>query len=78
LLGGKAIGVWDFEEAERPLVKLHLFEKVEHSVLSEIHSEARRTGEFIAEKEVQVKECDSMVPLTRRNAGGFLAPLKDS
>jgi hypothetical protein len=76
LLNGRIVGVWDFEEAEKPSVKLHLFEKVERSVLSEIHSEARKTGEFIAEKAVQIKECDSMVPLTRRTAGGFMAPLK--
>jgi hypothetical protein len=78
LLDGKAVGVWDFEEAEKPSVKLHFFEKVERSALNAIHTEARKTGEFIAEEAVQIKECDSMVPLTRRGAGGFLAPLKDS
>jgi hypothetical protein len=76
LLDGRIVGVWDFEEAEKPLVKLYLFEKVERSVLSEIHSEAQKAGEFIAEKAVQIKECDSMVPLTRRTAGGIMAPLK--
>jgi hypothetical protein len=76
LLDGRIVGVWDFEEAEKPLVKLHLFEKVERSALSQIHSEARKTGEFIAEKAVGIKECDSAVPLTRRTAGGFMAPLK--
>jgi len=78
LLDGKAIGVWDFEGAEKPSVKLHLFEEVERSALNGIHTEARKTGEFIAEEAVQIKECDVMVPLTRKNAGGFLAPLKDS
>ena len=78
LLDGRVVGAWDFEEAEKPLVKLHFFERVERSALSGIHTEARKTGEFIAEKAVQIKEYDSMIPLTRKNAGGFLAPLKDS
>jgi hypothetical protein len=78
LLDGKVAGVWDFEEAEEPLVKLHLFEKVERNAMSRIHTEARKLGEFIADRAVQIKECDSMVPLTGRGAGGFLAPLKDS
>ncbi|RDE11463.1 MAG: hypothetical protein C4K47_09815 [Candidatus Thorarchaeota archaeon] len=78
LLDGKVVGVWDFEEAEKPLVKLHFFEKVKRSALSTIHTEARKTGEFIVEENVQIKECDSMVPLTRRNAGGFLAPLSET
>jgi hypothetical protein len=78
LLDGKVVGVWDFQEDEKPVVKLHFFEKVERSALSGIRTEARKTGEFISEKAVQIKVCDSMVPLTGRNAGGFLAPLKDS
>jgi len=28
-------------------------------------------------KEIQVKECDNMIPLTKRTAGGFMSPLKD-
>jgi len=78
LLDGKVVGVWDFQEDEKPVVKLHFFEKVERSAVSAIRIEARKIGEFIAEKPIQIKECDVMVPLTRKNAGGFLAPLKDS
>jgi hypothetical protein len=78
LLDGKVVGVWDFQEDEKPVVKLHFFEKVERSAVNAIRIEARKIGEFIAEKPIQIKECDVMVPLTRKNAGGFLAPLKDS
>jgi len=28
-------------------------------------------------REVQIKECDSMVPLKRRTAGGVISPLKE-
>jgi hypothetical protein len=78
LLDGKAFGVWGFAEDKIPSIKLSLFEKVEESVLNEIYLKAQKMGEFIAEKEVQVQECSSMVPLTRRTAGGVLSPLKDS
>jgi len=37
---------------------------------------AKKIGKFIVEREVQIKECDSMVPLTLRTAGGVMAPLK--
>lgn len=77
LVDGRIVGVWDYIEDVKPLVKLFLLEGVERTVLSEIHLEARKIGRFIAEQEVQTKECDSMLPLTRRTAGGFMSPLKD-
>jgi len=78
LIDGKVVGVWDFEESEEPLVKLGFFERVEQSALSRVHTEAKKLGEFFADRAVQIKDCDLMVPLTRRGAGGFMAPLKDS
>ncbi|MFX1536347.1 MAG: winged helix DNA-binding domain-containing protein, partial [Promethearchaeota archaeon] len=76
IFNGQVIGVWDFTEDPDPLVKLFLFDKVKSSTLEEIHSKARKIGTFIANKKVQVKECDSMVPLTERTAGGVMSPLK--
>jgi hypothetical protein len=78
LLDGRVVGVWDFKEGKEPIVKVLLFEEAENSVLQEIRSKARRIGKFIAGKEVRIKECDSMVPLPRRSAGGFMSPLRDS
>jgi len=53
---------------------------VNHSLLHKQHltddSKAQKIGRFIADKEVTVKECDSMIPLKRRTAGGFMSPLK--
>ena len=57
-------------------MKLFLFEEVESRILQEIHSKARKIGQFIAEKKVRIKECDTMVPLTERTAGGMMSPLK--
>ncbi|MFX0114350.1 MAG: DNA glycosylase AlkZ-like family protein, partial [Candidatus Hodarchaeota archaeon] len=77
LLNGQIIGIWDFTEDPDPLVKLFFFEDVEESSLLEIRREASRIGKFICEKEVQLVECEAMVPLKHRTAGGFLTPLKD-
>ncbi|MGD9131782.1 MAG: winged helix DNA-binding domain-containing protein [Candidatus Bathyarchaeota archaeon] len=77
LLDGKVVGVWDFTADKKPFVKILLFEQVENSILTEIYSKAQKIGRFIADKEVTVKECDSMIPLTRRTAGGFMSPLKN-
>jgi hypothetical protein len=77
LLDGKVVGVWDFAADKKPFVKFLLFEQVENSTLTEIYSKAQKIGRFIADKEVTVKECDSMIPLPRRTAGGFMSPLKN-
>ncbi len=77
LLDGKVIGVWDFKEDKTAQVKLFLFEEVEKNVLKDIHTSAQKVGKFISEKEVEIKEVDSMIPLTKRTAGGFMSPLKD-
>jgi len=76
LKDGRIVGVWDFDEKQEPTVKIHLFEKVKSVVLKEISSEAKKIGKFISGKEVQIKQCRSMVPLTERTMGGFMSPLK--
>jgi len=76
LLDGRVVGVWDFTEDAEPTVKIFLFEEAEGSVLREIYLKAQKIGKFIAEKEVQIKECNSMVPLTHRTAGAVMSPLK--
>jgi hypothetical protein len=77
LLNGKVIGVWDFKEDKTAQVKLFLFEEVEKNILKDIHTSAQKVGKFISEKEVKISEFDSMTPLTKRTAGGFMSPLKD-
>ncbi len=78
VLDGKVVGVWDFNVERKPLVKIFLFEKVERNAVREIHLKAREIGKFIADKDVEIKECGSMIPLTRRTAGGYMSPLKES
>jgi hypothetical protein len=78
LLNGRVVGVWDFSEEKKPLLKMFLFERFEEDILKQIHLEAKRIGRFMANEEVQLTECDSMIPLTRKTAGGFMFPLKNS
>ncbi|NIS81876.1 MAG: hypothetical protein GTO14_17070 [Anaerolineales bacterium] len=76
LLDGKAVGVWDFEEGNPLMLKIFLFIKVPGDTRKELFAKAAQLGEFIAEREVQLWECTSMLPLPERPAGGFLTPLK--
>ncbi len=76
MLDGKVVGVWDFVEDKEPLARIFLFEEVERESMSEIYLKAHEIGKFIAGKDVEIKECKSMVPLTHRTAGGYLSPLK--
>jgi hypothetical protein len=74
LVDGRIVGIWDLEE---PLVKIFYLTDVEKEVRKKIRSKVSDVGKFIAEKPVQVKECDSMVPLPQRTAGAFMSPLRD-
>lgn len=76
LVDGRVAGVWDFEEGMESVVKIHLFDKVEKSTLKQIFLKAKELGKFIAERDTQIKKCDSMIPLNQRTAGGFMSPLK--
>jgi hypothetical protein len=78
LVDGRVAGVWDFTEKPTPTVKLILFHELEKTTLSVVQSRARAIGRFIADKAVAVEMCDRMVPLTQRNAGGFMSPLRPS
>jgi len=76
LLGGRVVGVWDAEAGKLPQVKFLLFGDVPPAVRQAIESEAGRLGRFIFEKEVAVRECESMQPLTGRTMGTFLSSLR--
>jgi hypothetical protein len=79
LIDGRVAGVWDYEEGAssgRPAVKLFLLERVEAAKRERIWAAAANVGRFIADSEVDIVECGSMVPLTERTAGGMMSPLK--
>ncbi len=76
-LDGRAIGVWDTEENPEPVVKFHLFQSIENDLLNDLYSQMEEIGHFFFDEKVDIKECESMTPLTKRTAGGFMTPLKD-
>ncbi len=76
MLNGRIVGVWDFTEDAEPTVKIFLFNEVGKGVLKSIQARAQQMGEFIADRKVRIKLCDSMVPLTSRHAGMVMSPLK--
>jgi hypothetical protein len=74
LVDGRIVGIWDLEE---PFVKVFYLKDVGKDIRKKIRAKATDMGKFITEKPVQVKVCDSMVPLPKRTAGSFQSPLKD-
>jgi uncharacterized protein YcaQ len=77
LLDGIVNGVWDIVSKPEPLIKFHIFEEVNSSIYDLIELECKRMGKFITGKDIAIKECIKMNPLTKRTMGGFMTPLKD-
>jgi hypothetical protein len=77
LVDGRVAGIWDFSEDNGPVVMFHLFDRAQYQLLlPEICRKASAIGSFIAGTPVRLKECRSMIPLTKRKAGGVMSPLK--
>ena len=74
LVDGQAAAVWDWEE---PSVKVFYLRDLGGDIRKRIRAKVSEMGKFISGKPVHVKECRSMVPLTKRTAGSFRSPLKD-
>ncbi|MFX1275662.1 MAG: DNA glycosylase AlkZ-like family protein, partial [Promethearchaeota archaeon] len=74
---GTIIGIWDNTEKPEPMIKVFLFEEINEEVKNLIKIKANELGKFIHEKDVNVKECKKMEPLTKRTAGNFMTPLKN-
>ncbi|MBN1581789.1 MAG: zinc-binding dehydrogenase, partial [Anaerolineae bacterium] len=70
-------GVWDADNNNVPVVKLFLFRPANRDVRETIVAGARKLGRFIFDREVDIRWCASMVPLTERTAGSMMSPLKD-
>jgi len=77
LAGGRVAGVWDFEEAEPPTIKLFFFQGISSKVQEAAYTEAQRMGAFLGGEAAQIRQCTTMTPLTKRTAGSFMSPLKD-
>jgi hypothetical protein len=75
LVDGQILGVWDFEEANVPTVKVHMFDFVQHLAGEKVFAQAKRLGEFMSGKDVRFRQCDKMEPLNKRPPGSYLSPL---
>ncbi len=75
LVEGRIAGIWDLEETA---AKVFYLTELGKDVRRKIRAKVADAGKFIAEKPVPVEVCHSMVPLTQRTAGSFMAPLKGS
>jgi hypothetical protein len=78
LVDGRVAGIWDISQGPESTVKLFLFGKPDRGLFRVVESRARAMGQFMEDKAVVVEMCDGMVPLTQRNAGGFMSPLRPS
>ncbi|MDM7999591.1 MAG: winged helix DNA-binding domain-containing protein [Dehalococcoidia bacterium] len=78
LVNGRAAGIWDVREGMAPTVKVFFFRQPEKKVRALAEVRALDMGRFLTGREVALETCDSMVPLTQRNAGGFMSPLAPS
>ena len=68
--------MWDYEQKGGWKIKLHFFKDLSARVRSTIKNKALALGEFIADEEVEVQTCGSMIPFSERTVGSFMSPLK--
>jgi hypothetical protein len=76
MVDGKIVGVWDWEEKPKAVVKIYLFKRLIKEVKSDIKSKAKNIGKFIVDGDVKIKECRKMQTLPKRTAGSVMSPLK--
>ena len=76
LLNGRVVGIWDCVEDPEPVVKIFMLEEPNRTTVADIHAEAQKMGRFITGGEAEVRDCESMIPLTARRLGNFMSPLK--
>jgi hypothetical protein len=77
LVDGQVLGVWDFDDADVPTIKVHMFEFVQHLAGEKIYAQAKKLGEFICGQDARFRQCDKMEPLDSRPRGAFMSPLAD-
>jgi hypothetical protein len=77
LLNGRVVGVWDLIEKPDQVFKIFFFEKINQEILSMIQKDAIKLGRFLIKKDVKIKVCEEMIPLTERSLGSFMSALKN-
>jgi hypothetical protein len=78
LQDGELIGIWDIILKPEPTCKLHFFEEIGNQVQKRETRIAKELAYLITGKDLEIKSCESMVPLTEKSMEGFLSPLGKS
>ncbi len=73
MVDGRIAGVWDIDDKA---IGVYLFEAATDNVLREIRRGAKEMCIFLQGKPLPFVECRAMVPLSQRQPGAVMAPLK--
>ena len=77
LINGSVVGIWDFIEKPEPLIKIYIFKETDAKIMEAIKAACQKLGTFLTGKNVRIKECTKMIPLTKQTRGRFMSPLKE-
>ena len=77
LINGSVVGIWDFVEKPEPLIKIYIFKETDAKIMEAIKAACQKLGTFLTGKNVRIKECTKMIPLTKQTRGRFMSPLKE-
>ncbi len=75
ILQGEMIGIWDIDD-DRNLVKFFLFQQVADEIYEKVIETGTVTGQFYCEREVDMIEVRSVIPVKELTVGSFMSPLK--
>ncbi|MBN2213101.1 MAG: winged helix DNA-binding domain-containing protein [Bacteroidales bacterium] len=76
VLNGAIIGVWDVAD-DKNLVKFFLFNQMQDDIYEKVIETGISVGRFYCEREVDIMEVRSMIPVKKLTAGSFMSPLKN-
>ena len=77
LVNGRVAGVWDCSTDGESDFKLYLFDYQLAAAGDVVRTRARRLGQLMTGRDVRLRQCEKMLPLTKQPAGSFMSPLKD-
>jgi len=77
ILNGEVIGIWDVADEDN-LVKFFLFKQMGDEIYQKIIEAGIRIGRFYCDREVDIVEIRSIVPVKELTVGSFMSPLKNA
>jgi hypothetical protein len=77
ILQGEMIGIWDIED-ENKLLKFYLFEQFGDEIYEKVIEAGVRIGKFYCDRDVDILEIRSVIPVKELTVGSFMSPLKNA